>query len=302
MVLFIIVLQALLGLSFTIGKLCLAHGAPCFLIATRMIIGGLALLISYAIQQRTFAVPKRDIWRACLPYAFFGIFGFPVLRAWGLQFIPSAKAALFFALFPLTTALVAFFVRGERLSIVQIAGLCIACLGTLPLMISGNIATLSGSPFSFALPELAILCSVFFFSFGLLSMQTLIKDHGHAPLLANGISMLMGGALAFSSSCATESSWISGDIVQLTLLMGLQILVSNIVCSNLQAFLLKRYSATLISLTSFIAPLFSIFYGAFFLNEAITWHLFVALLAVVIGLSCYHVEDIRQKRGARIPL
>jgi drug/metabolite transporter (DMT)-like permease len=134
-------------------------------------------------------------------------------------------------------------------------------------------------------------------SYGMISMQQLVTDRGHTPLIANGISMCIGGFLALSSSYLTEPLWIHGDATYLAALMALQILISNLFCANLQAFLLKRYSATLLSLTSFLAPLSAICYGSLFLQEHITWHLFAALFMVILGLVCYHLEEIQHKRA-----
>jgi len=294
MMILVVILQALIGLSFTIGKVSLSHGSPCFIIATRMLIGGIALLFSHSLQQGAFIIPHRSVWKACLPYALSGVFGFPLLRAWGLQSVPSAKAAIFFALVPLSTALIAYLIQGERLSMTQVGGLLLGCCGIIPLVTrDGSIGSLLSS---FSFPELSIICSVILLSASAIIMQMLVRDHGHTPLIANGISMLIGGALALSSSCITEPLWIHGNGLTLALLIGAQVIISNIICANIQAFLLTRYSATIMSLASFISPIMTIIYGVVFLQENVTWHLFFALSMIAIGLFCYHADHLRQKR------
>lgn len=298
MLVLIIILNALLGLSFTIGKMMLAHAAPCFTVALRMLMGGTMLTSYHAFHHRSLRLPSRRDWILCLRYALLGIFIFPILRAWGLQQVPSSKAALFFALFPLSTALAAFFMRGERLDIMQILGLIIGCIAMIPLFTSTSMQEICWSQ-SWNLPEIMLICSVIALSAGIVTLQHLVKDRGCPPFLTTGLSMLLGGSFALCAAYLTEPTWIHGELLIFAALVAIQTITSNIICSTLQAMLLQRYSATVMSLASFITPVSSILYGILLLQESCTWHVIASLSLLGISLAVYHASHLHamlQKR------
>src|SRR5579871_5468763 len=104
MLLLVVILYALFGLSFTIGKLMLTHVAPFITIATRMIIGGVCLLGYSYRQDKTGWYPKKENFWPHIQHAILGVYLFYSLRAWGLQYVTTTKAALLCNLMPFFTA------------------------------------------------------------------------------------------------------------------------------------------------------------------------------------------------------
>jgi len=298
MLILLIIMNALFGLSFTLGKIMLSHGAPLFLVAVRMITSGLVLLGYNVFVLRNNHMPHRTTWTLYFKQALFGIFGFYSLRAWGLQFVSSSIAATIFAFFPLSTALLSWFLRGTRYSATQVFGLLLGCFGIVLIATQGNLCAstlLSCHP-----ATIALILSVIFLSIGIITIEELVTTHASHPLTINSITMIAGGIFALMTSLATEPMWVHGDQKTLVILLLIQSVISNCICANLQAHLLRHYSATTMSCSSFLAPMSAIIYGTMFLAEPLSWTLLGALCIIICGIILYHFEHVRSLIRRRI--
>lgn len=295
----VVILYALFGFTFTLGKLTLDYASPFFIVGTRMIIGGLGLMGFIYFRHRLQCYPARvDRWY----YQQLIIFGIIIpycSRAWALQYISTTKAALLFCLAPFFTALWAYFFAKEKLTFLKLTGLIIGFLGMIPVLVNGSSVEDSLGTLGFlSLPELAIIVAVGALSYSLIIMQQLVKNRGCPPYLANATSMFIGGLFALNLSFLVETNLIKTQtsLKPFIILLGLQILISNIICSNLQAYLLKHYSSTFMSFASFLSPLCAALYGAVLFNEKFTWHYLVSFIIVIIGLALYYYDDIYKQR------
>jgi drug/metabolite transporter (DMT)-like permease len=73
------------------------------------------------------------------------------------------------------------------------------------------------------------------------------------------------------------------------------VFISNILCHNIYAGLLRKYSATFMSFTSFLSPIFAAFYGWAFFQEEITWHFYVSIAIVLVGLYLFYQDELKKK-------
>lgn len=303
MIILVVILYALFGLSFTLGKLMLFHAAPFFIIATRMIIGGIFLLgYSYARKDIT-SYPKKENFWLHVQTVVFGIYLFYSLRSWGLQYVTTTKAALLCNLMPFFTVLFSYTALKERFTYHHVIGLLIGFLGTIPLLLSeSSYEDLAGGIGRLSWPECAILIAVAALSYSIISMQKLVKHRECSPALANGISMLFGGLMALGSSLILEDVWIkeAGNIKTLVMLMVAQIIISNLICANLHASLLRHYSVTFMSFASFLSPLCTIIYGYLWLNEKTSINFFASFFLVISGLFIYHYSDMKKMKNINL--
>ncbi len=296
MLLLVILLYALFGFTFTLGKIVLFYATPFFIIATRMIIGGGALL-GYIIWHRTKTKfpEKHDLWLYAV-YTFFNIYIFYGARSWALQTISTTKAALLMNLSPFFTALFAYFLLKEKLSMHKLIGLVIGFSGMIPMLMT-HTSPEENMWWNFAFfstPELVMIFAVACLSYSMIIMQKLVKHRNHSPLLVNALCMISGGVLAGGTSLIFETNVLFGDKQLFALAIGLQIIISNILCSNLQAFLLKSYSTTFLSFASFISPLCAAGYGYLLLNEQITWLHLLSFCIVILGLTIFYFDDFKK--------
>ncbi len=173
-------------------------------------------------------------------------------------------------------------------------GLIVGFLGIMPtLFTSSSLEDVWGSFGFISLPEAAILGAVASFGYNLIALQKLVKHRGCHPILANAMSMLIGGFLAFNAALLFEPVWVhQGNMTAFIGLLALQILISNLICANLQASLLKQYSPTLMAFAGFLTPLCAAFYGWLLLNETLYINYFISLFFVVLGLIIYYYDEV----------
>lgn len=289
----IFLLYTLLGFSFTLGKITLYYASPFYIVGTRMMLGGAGLAAYYYFFKSTqYRLQMKD-WPAFMQVTLFGIVIPYCLRAWGLNYISSTKAAFMFTLMPFFTAFFSYLFHREKLSYQQSIGLMIGFLGMMPTLFTGSdFENLAGSFGIFSLPELAMLGAVASFGYNLIALKNLIKTRQCPPELANGLTMLFGGFISLNLALLVEPVWISQEPLRFAAFLVLQIIISNLICSNLQAALLKTYSSTFMAFAGFLTPLCASFFGWFFLNEEIRFQYLISLATVMIGLIMFYFDEI----------
>lgn len=296
MLFLVVLLYALFGFTFTLGKIVLFYATPFFVITTRMLIGGFALLAYLGWYQKVRCVPDRRDIMLYAAYTFFNIYIFYCARSWALQTITTTKAALLMNLAPFFTALFAYWFLKEKLTTVKIIGLVIGFSGMIPMLLAQSSPEegMWGSIGGFSTPELVMIFAVACLSYSMIIMQKLVRHRACNPILVNALCMISGGVMAGGTSLFIESNYIFGDKQLFALFIGLQIIISNILCSNLQAHLLKTYSTTFLAFASFISPLCAAGYGYLLLNEQIGWHHLASFVIVIFGLAIFYLDDIRK--------
>ena len=163
-----------------------------------------------------------------------------------------------------------------------------------------------GSIGVFSWPEIAMILSVSSMSYGWIIIRKLVRDKNYSPAMVNGISMFAGGILALVTSfLRIEFTWIIPTKIGFEIsfpvtdwgpffgILTIVIIVSNLICHNLYAGLLKQYSPTFLSFASFLTPLFAAFYGWILLNEKISWPFIVAIIGVCIGLWLFYQDELK---------
>ena len=285
----IMLLNAVFASTFTIGKAALNSGiSPIFFICLRMTIGGLGLLgYWYAMGLRQVGSVRKNIIPIFL-YSLVGIALSYLLEFWILTKITSIKSSLIFNLSPFIAALLSYFMLSEKMSLRRWVGLIIGFFGFIPIVLySPETSTL----LSVGLFDILMLFSALAYTFGWVQMKHLVKQ-GLSPIWVNGVAMLVTGLISFMFSGAIGnvgkvSSWPN----LLVLVLGIVIAGNFISYIGLGA-LLKKYSATFITLSGLVRPMFAAIYGYIFLTESITWHFFASMFFVSVGLYIFYKEEL----------
>lgn len=296
----VIVLYALFGSLFALTKGALDFSEPFFLIGSRMTFAGLLLLAHQFIWNRSAFKFKFKHLKALFLLGFLNIYLTNVAEIWGLQHMVSAKACLIYSLSPFLAAIVAYFVLRETLSQKKWMGLVIGFFGLIPIfMTQTSSESLSGSFAFVSLAELALLTAVVCSVYGWTLLKKVINEYQYSPLMANGISMTLGGTLALLHSYLTGESWAPVPVSQVSPFLQNTLLVclfSNIIAYNLYGHLLKRYTATFMSFAGLMTPLFASFFGWLFLKETITWHYIASIGIFSIGLTIFYQEELKRDK------
>ena len=120
---FIILLQALFATSFPMGKYLMNFASPLFLSGTRMLLAGSILLIYEFCRTSTrFRLQPKDWW-VFAQIIILGQYATYALRLYSLRELPVWKVSFFYNFSPFLTALYAFLLFNQRLSLKQWLGL-----------------------------------------------------------------------------------------------------------------------------------------------------------------------------------
>lgn len=284
---------------FALGKMTLAYSPPLFLTGARMLLGGIILLsFLFAFKRNSFSLNKIQIASLAI-LAFFSIYLSNALEFWGQQHLSAAKTCFIYSFSPLFSALFSYLHFGEKMNKEKWLGVGIALVGFIPVlqMQTGSEDLLHAFSF-FSFPTLAVMGAALSSVYGWVLLRLVVKNQQISPLMANGISMLIGGGLAFIHSYFVEA-WNPVPVtaehmspfIKGTLLMTF---ISNIICYNLYGFLLKRFTATFLSFMGLLSPIFASLNAWMILGEPPSWTILLSTAIVCIGLSFVYRAELKQ--------
>ncbi len=281
---------------FTIGKTTLAFSPPIFLTGTRMFIGGLIILAFLALfQRKDLRIKKHHLFPLSL-FALMAVYLTNVFEFWGLQYLTAAKACFIYSLSPFLAALFSYFQFKEKITSRKLLGLVIGFIGFIPVLLTHSSAEELIGGFSFlSWAEIALIGATVTSVYGWILLRKLGKEDEMSPLMANGSSMMIGGLFALVHSFFVED-WSPVPISNYPgFFQGvvLMIVISNLFCYNLYGALLKRFTATFLSFAGLTTPLFAAFFGWLVLHETVTWHFFVSVGIISLGLWLVYAEELR---------
>jgi len=299
--LLIVLLYALLAGTFSLGKMILAYSQPIFVVGMRMSISGAILLLYHSIVNHTQLRIKNEHIGSFVQATLFTIYIPYLLRYWGLVHLSSSKACLLYNFGPFLTYFFSYLLSREKVTLKKMSGLCIGFIGLMPLIITSSFH-LPTNHGLYILPELALLTAVTSMSYGWLIIHKLINKENYAPSMTNGIIMFAGGILALVTSLLLEdpSTYIT-DFMPFITILSIIIVVSNLICHNLYGALLKIYSPTMLSFTSFLSPLFAALYGWLFMNEIIPLHFYGSAFIIFIGLALFYSDELSGQKISKAP-
>ncbi len=293
----VFLLYALFASVFTASKTGLQYSSPVFFVGSRMLLAGLILVAYLAIFKRDqLRIQQRHIWSLIL-LAVFNIYLTNILEFWGLQYLTSSKTCFIYSLSPFLSALFSYFMLTEKMNYNKWLGLIVGFAGFIPILLNQSDSEQSLKHFLFlSWPEISVMgaaaCSVI----GWILLRKMVKENGYSTFLANAGSMCIGGIMALTHSYFTEN-W---DPIPVTETMPFLecalwlIVVSNLICYNLYGWLLTRYTATFISLAGFTTPLFTALFGWYYLGENVTFSFYLSTAIVLIGLTIFNKEELKQ--------
>jgi drug/metabolite transporter (DMT)-like permease len=289
-------LYFLFASTFIIGKFILQYSTPLFIIATRMLISGSIILLYLFTKNKKLTFSKKHIFylvqlvvlHIYIPYLF---------EFWSLQYITAAKVCLLYSLSPFISALFSFIFFKEIMTKMKFLALFIGFGGFLPVLISSapseNMAI--GSIGFFSFPEIVMLIAVLSAAYAWVLFRKMMNEFGYSALFLNGIAMFFSGVLALVAYFILDGrvSPVT-SIWPFMLCLSFLVIIGNIICYNLYGYLLKKYTATFLAFTGFIAPIFADILGRIFLKESVGSGFYITMVMVSIGIYIFYKEELRQ--------
>lgn len=281
--------------SFSLAKMTLHYCPPLFLIGFRMLIGGMMILaFLYFVRRQDLRIRKHQLFPLIL-LSLTSVYLCNAFEYWGQQYLTAAKACFIYSLSPFLSAVFSYFQFKEKLTPKKVLGLFIGFLGFIPVLLtqSGAEQLLGGVSF-LSWAEISLILATVTAVYGWVLLRKVGKE-GMSPLMANGSSMVMGGFFALFHSAIVEK-WNPTPVSDfLGFLPGVFaiILISNLICYNLYGWLLKRFTATFLSIAGLTTPLFAAFFGWIILGETVAWPFFLSLGVISMGLWLVYSEELR---------
>lgn len=292
---FIILLQALFATSFPMGKYLMNFASPLFLSGTRMLLAGSILLVyEFCRSSTSFHIQKKHLW-TFFQITVLGMYATYALRLYSLRVLPVWKVSFFYNFSPFLTALFAYLLFNQKLSLKQWMGLSIGFIGMIPILISSTPAETSIGESFISIYELFLIISVSLHCYSWILIQKLVRYKNYRTSIVTGICMASGGFISLVNAFILEGTPNVSDPAAFCKGLIIMIFVSNILCHNIYAGLLKNYSATFMSFTSFLSPIFAALYGWAFFQEKISWHFYVSIIIVLAGLYIFYQDELKIK-------
>ncbi len=298
-ILAVILMYGLWSSVFSLGKMALLHASPFFLTGSRMLLAGLILISYLALTKRSsFKLQKNQIFSLAL-LAVFSIYLTNVLEFWALQYLSAAKTCFIYSLSPFFAAFFSYLHFGERMNLKKWIGLSLGVIGIIPVLyLQTGVEEIWTAVGFLSWPSLAVIGAALFSVYGWVILRLTVKNQMVSPVMANGTSMLLGGMLALIHSMFTES-WnplpvVSGSMGSFAGWLLFMTFVYNIVCYNLYGLMLKKFTATFLSFLGLLSPIFASFYGWIFLDEPLSWVIFLSTGIVSIGLGIVYSAELKQ--------
>lgn len=209
--------------------------------------------------------------RAIVDFVLLGAFGIlppSVLLSWGIAHSTAANAAIIQLTIPVLMALLAVWILGERLSMMRVAGLAAALLGTVMTsrrdFAGADAGLLAGNTVIF----LSGLGSAFFNTYS----KRLLPRFGGVPVLVyTYVVALVCCAAASIFFDSTPFYALRGMPAELWLSIAALGSMTWGIAMVLWMWVLGRLEALQVSASVYMLPIFGVLLSAIFLGERITW-------------------------------
>jgi len=270
------------GSAMVATRVVVDQTGPTSLALLRYVIGFCCLLPVVWLSAGPVRFARRDV----LPIALLGITQFGILIAllnYGLRFIPSARAALIFATFPLLTMVLAAALGHERLTLPKILGVLLTiagvgvALGEKALQ-GGGAQEWVGELAVFASALSGAVCSVLYRPY--LRKYPALPVSAFAMLASVGFLAILAAGEGFfvSPPHFTPGGWLAIVFIGLSSGVGYY----------LWLWALGHAPATQVTVFLALSPITAAGLGALFLGEAISAVSAVGLACVALGLWLSH--------------
>lgn len=277
------------------NKLSLAYIAPGISVGIRMLVSGIILLTCalYTDWQNFWPKFKKYwIWLAIL--ASFATFIPAILKAYALKHTYSSKVALIGGLDPFLTALYSYILLHEPLSRKKWMGILLGFAGTCVLVIGHACESCTVLFGTIGLAELAALGTAIISRYGWIKVQQLLKAHIFTVREINGATMFFAGfyslvstAIFMPSAFNVTWSWTLIGLLAYTIVGG------NLIGYQLYSHMLKKYTATFVSIAGFSMPIFVYALGWLVIGESLYPSFFIAGALTFCGVLVFYQDELR---------
>ena len=271
-------LAAIFGLSFIFTTISVREIPPVTVAAARLFV---ALLIVYPVMRiagQNLPAPGK-IWI----YIFLsGMFGNALpfaLVSWGQVKVDASLAAIFMAVMPLATILLAHIMTSdEKFNRYKLAGVTLGFTGIVILMGIDSLSSLGDE----SLRQFAILCAAVCYAVNAIITRKLTSIPRYSMVAALTIA---ASILLVPASVFIDHPWnLSVSTTAVLSILALAA-VSTVLATILLLMIIDRCGATFMSQINFMVPLFGVLFGTLLLGERPAANAYIALIVILMALA-----------------
>jgi drug/metabolite transporter (DMT)-like permease len=277
-------LMALVGLwgsSFLFTAISVDTVDPISVVFYRLVLGALVLALVVYARGQSFPRSLR-VWVGFLMMAIAGNSLPFFLISWGQQTIDSGIAGMIMAIMPLMTMVFAhYLVEGETLNRYKIIGFSLGITGVAlllgPVFEGGSRALLSG---------LAIFTAATCYAVNAILIKRLPR---FSPMVGACGVLIMASlvVLPFWLILSPTNNSISENSMLAVIWLGIG---PTGIATIILFSVIDRAGPTFLSTINYLVPVVAFFCGAWILSEPASWHHFVALAAILIGIAITRIK------------
>ena len=275
--LLLILLAAIFGSNFMMTKISVAEIEPLWIVGSRLALAAVVLVIVMLIARS--AWPKGQVWIWLVLTAIFGHALPYFLITWGQEVVDAGLSAIFMAIMPLFTILIAHLVTDdEKLSRWVLMGFALAFAGVVVLFGVDKLASFDGT----SLRQYALLGAALCYGVnavmtkkltGLAWQSMAAIQVGLAVCVTLPVILVISPPLPIDVSTKALVALLYTGIMP-TAVGAIMVLV-----------LIRRAGAAFLSQINFLVPLFGTAFAIVFLGEHLPANAAIALLLILAGVA-----------------
>lgn len=270
-------LAVIFGSSFMFTGLSVREIPPLTVAAARL---SIAALITYPIMRAMGQrLPSGSVWF----YIFLsGLLGNALpfaLISWGQITVDAGLAAIFMAIMPLATILLAqFFTADEKINRWKIMGVILGFIGIVVLMGKESLASVGDQ----TIRQFAILCAALCYAANAIVTRQFAALPRYSTVAA---LMIASSVLILPLSLFFDQPWnLSAQAASIMSILTLAI-GPTAIATLLILVIIDRCGATFLSQINFMVPLFGVLFATLFLNERLSANAYIALAIIIAALA-----------------
>ncbi len=280
--LLLLVLVGLWGTSFMFTAISVKTVDPVTVVFYRLALG--AVVLSLVVYARGDSLPLN--WQAWAGFFVMAIAGNAMpffLIAWGQQSVDSGVAGMIMAIMPLLTMVFAhYLIEGETLNRYKLTGFALGITGIVLLL--GPVFEGGGREFW---SGVAIFTAAICYAVNTILIKRLPR---FSPMVGACGVLIMATLIMFPAwLIAAHDS--AGNISQDSMFSVIWLGIGPTGIATIILFsVIERAGPTFLSTINYLIPVVAFLCGAWLLAEPVTWHHFVALVAILGGIGITRIR------------
>lgn len=280
----VFLMYALFATIFPVGKIAMGFAPAFALTGVRMLLAGAILFVYLLIKRPHVLRFTKDTWALLLGIGFFNVFITNAFEFWGLFRMGAAETSLIYSLSPLASIIFSRLIVAEKMSKDKWIGLSVGMCGMFFVFSKDELGF-----WHFSTAQIAVAIAATTAVIGWSLFKRLLKQGPFNFIAINSYSFFIGGlfSLATSYSIQEEVHWQNFWVLENVEILCYIALIHNVLCYNLYAWSLTKFSINFMTFAGFSSPIVAAFSSWLLLGEQVGWTFYVALTLIAVGLALF---------------